>query len=481
MRSLTRAPYAFPRLLAALLVLAATTPAGGQGFQAVILRQAQDVNYSEATGISEDGVVAGYGWEEDEYSPRRGLRWTPAFNYGTVEAPVMDGNLTSVVFNGIDPITDLPFGAAVGPDTGGDVHAIEVDQIAQSQDPFTPDLYHALWTDRHGSGFAESEMLGGVSAYRVGWATPSAGSLPHAAMWDTASGTVHDLHLGDLDPSGYAYSVASAIAGPLAGDGPFHLVVGWSEKQGLDRAMMWTFYDARYVHAIDVHPSGYDSSRAYGASSEWVVGMGSPASSGSQHALRFDASGNATDLNPAWSSYSAALGAGEAGIVGYAGSGPSGRRALYWKAADPNEVTDLHQFLPADYIASHAVALNGAGRIVGTATRPDGKRHAVLWRPVHTFWLIFDPGFITYARVAKAHIVLAKPAPKGGLRIRLSPAESRDAHAWSLQKEVVIAEGETSAAFSVATTEARPPRPVRATITATLGKEVRHATLTINP
>ncbi len=481
MRSLTRAPLVSLRLLAALLVLAATTPARGQGFQAVILPQAHDVNYSEARAISDDGVVAGYGWEEDEYSPRRGLRWTPAFNYGTVEAPVMDGNLTSVIFNGIDPITDMPFGAAVGPDTGGDVHAIEVDEIAQSQDPFTPDLYHARWTDRHGSGFAESEMLGGVSAYRVGWATASGGSLPHAALWDTGSGSVYDLHLGDLDPSGYAYSRAAAIAGPIAADGPYYFIGGWSEKQGRDRAMMWGFFDPRYVHAIDVHPSGYESSRAYGVSSEWVVGTGSPANSGSQHALRFRASGNATDLNPSWSSYSEALGASEAGIVGYAGSSLSGRRAVYWKVADPNQVTDLHQFLPADYISSHAVALNGATRIVGTAMRSDGERHAVLWRPVHTFWLRFDPGFIMYAQVAKAHLVLAKPAPKGGLRIRLSPVTSRDTYAWSLQREVVIPEGKTSAVFSVATTEVRPPKPVRATITATWGEEVRRATLTINP
>jgi hypothetical protein len=32
-----------------------------------------------------------------------------------------------------------------------------------------------------------------------------------------------------------------------------------------------------------------------------------------------------------------------------------------------------------------------------------------------------------------------------------------------------------------ATTEVRPPKPVRATITATWGEEVRRATLTINP
>ena len=71
----------------------------------------------------------------------------------------MTGNLTSVVFNGIDPVSDLPFGAAVGPDTGAEIHAIEVDEIAP--DAVIPDLFFARWTDRQPAGFTESEMLGG--------------------------------------------------------------------------------------------------------------------------------------------------------------------------------------------------------------------------------------------------------------------------------------------------------------------------------
>ena len=46
---------------------------------------------------------------------------------------------------------------------------------------------------------------------------------------------------------------------------------------------------------------------------------------------------------------------------------------------------------------------------------------------------------------------------------------------------MLIPEGKTSVTFNVATTDRRPPKPVGATITATWGKLIRQATLTINP
>jgi hypothetical protein len=458
-------------LLGSLLALAMiTSPAHGQ-FEAIVLPRADDMNHAEATGISRDGVVAGYGWGDDDDSPRRGLRWTP--NYQTVEAPDMNGNLFSVVFNGIDPLTEWPFGAAVGGDTGGDVHAIQVDEILP--DGFLPDVHHADWTDRHPGGFSESEMFGGVAAYRVGDAVPNSGSLPHAVLWETGGWTATDLH-----PAGYSYSTAAAIALDNTAEGPYYRVAGWAEQQGLDRAMSWSFSDPIFITPLDRHPGGYDSSRAYGVSSRWTVGAASPANSGTQHAVLFGFSG-ATDLNPSWSSYSKALGASDAGIVGFSGSGLYGRMALYWSTPDPAQVTDLHQFVPAGYIASYAVALNDAKRIVGTVIDASGERHPVLWRPVSRFWLAFRVGFARYAQVVDARIVLDRAAPVGGFRVKLSPTSGVGASAWSLQPEVVVPEGKTSAVFRVATTDRRPAKPVRATITASWGKEVRRATLTVNP
>jgi hypothetical protein len=105
----------------------------------------------------------------------------------------------------------------------------------------------------------------------------------------------------------------------------------------------------------------------------------------------------------------------------------------------------------------------------------------VIWKPVLQFSLIFQPGFLRYGQIANARLELDKPAPKGGVRIRLSPLVGAGAHAWALQEEVLIPEGKTSVTIKVATTDRRPSKPVRATITATWGKLLRQATLTINP
>ena len=94
---------------------------------------------------------------------------------------------------------------------------------------------------------------------------------------------------------------------------------------------------------------------------------------------------------------------------------------------------------------------------------------------------MFRPGLTRTARLVTAYVTLDKPAPKGGAVIRLSPTSSTKTYAWSQQKEIVIAEGKTSATFTVATTEAKLLKPVRATISATWGTVLRETTLTINP
>jgi probable HAF family extracellular repeat protein len=462
-------------VLAVLLaVTARPTPARGQGFEALILPRPSALNQVEGTGISPDGVVAGYGWEVDDTSPRLGLRWTPDFGYHDVEAPQMNGHLTSVVFNGIDPVTNWPFGAARGLDTANAIHAIQVDEIVADNN--IVGVFRARWSDRNPPGVSASEMLGGVHEFRVGSAVPPGGSFPHALLWDTFQWGTEDLH-----PSGFTYSKAAAVTARIMGGIADVKIAGWAEHNGVDRAIKWSSDGVAggFLAPFDVQPSGYDGSRAYGISSRWTVGTASPAGSGGWHAMSFDSP--VTDLNPPWAVNSTAVGASEAGIVGYSGVSPFGRTALYWSDADPNQVTDLHQFVPSDFIASYALAINDAKQIVGTAVDSNGERHAVLWRPLRLFSLGFRPGFARYAQMVTAYVFLEKPAPTGGLRIRLSPSMSLNANAWSLQGDVVVLEGQTSAKFSVATIERRPPTPVRATITATWGEEIRRVTLTITP
>ena len=471
MHAHTRGSFWPLTLLVALLALAATAiSAHGQSFQTIILDSPNGLDNGEGTGISRDGVVAGYGWENGDTTPRVGLRWSPAFNYPG-EAVQMDGSLTSVVFYGISPDTDLPFGAAVGADTGNAIHAVQVDNIFELITQLG--VFHGEWTDKNPPSSSDSYMLGGSPRFRVGHAIPSSASAPRARLWDLQTGTIYDLH-----PSNFTTSAGSAIIE----DGQLFHIAGWGVRQGRDRALRWS-YDSIGIPSTDLHPAGYDSSRAYGISSRWTVGTGSPANSGSQLALSFDTSGNgmATSLDPSWSSYSVALGASEGGIVGYSGSSIYGRRAVYWSDDDPSLAVDLHQFLPPGYIASYAAGINDAKFIVGTAIDTGGELHAVIWRPVSQFSLMFRPGFLRYGQIATATLELDKPAPKGGIRIRLSPLVGAGAHAWALQEEVLIPEGKTSVTFNVATTDRRPSKPVRATITAAWGKLVRQATLTINP
>lgn len=71
-------------------------------------------------------------------------------------------------------------------------------------------------------------------------------------------------------------------------------------------------------------------------------------------------------------------------IVGYAtvvtGTNSTGSsRALVW---DSNYLaTDLHAFVPAEFVSSVAYGVDESGNIAGVMTKADGTRHAVLWMP----------------------------------------------------------------------------------------------------
>ena len=78
-----RGSLGYVTLLVTLLALAATaTTARGQSFQTIILDSPNGLDNGEGTGISRDGVVAGYGWENGDTTPRVGLRWSPCLLHG---------------------------------------------------------------------------------------------------------------------------------------------------------------------------------------------------------------------------------------------------------------------------------------------------------------------------------------------------------------------------------------------------------------
>lgn len=58
---------------------------------------------------------------------------------------------------------------------------------------------------------------------------------------------------------------------------------------------------------------------------------------------------------------------------------PAYYRAVVWNAAF--EAVDLSAWLPAGFIGSQALAVDGAGNVAGVMTKADGTRHAVVWVP----------------------------------------------------------------------------------------------------
>jgi probable HAF family extracellular repeat protein len=76
--------------------------------------------------------------------------------------------------------------------------------------------------------------------------------------------------------------------------------------------------------------------------------------------------------------------------VGYGWSWTTGDHALLWNGTAASYV-DLHQFLPAGFIYSDAMGIDGYGNIVGYAQNSSGYTHAILWEPVPepaTFFLL---------------------------------------------------------------------------------------------
>jgi hypothetical protein len=90
---------------------------------------------------------------------------------------------------------------------------------------------------------------------------------------------------------------------------------------------------------VDLHPSGFFNTFAYGVSGGRQVGEGT---------------GPVTDY---WD------------------------HALVWSGS-ADSVIDLHQFLPVGFRDSYAQAIDDQGNILGYANDYDGYTHAILWKVV---------------------------------------------------------------------------------------------------
>jgi hypothetical protein len=194
------------------------------------------------------------------------------------------------------------------------------------------------------------------------------GAYNHALLW---SGTAESCI--DLNPSGFGNSYAYGVSGSQqVGGGRGDATGDW------DHALLWSGTAGSYV---DLNPTGFTWSVATGVSDGHQVGYGGGWLWG--HALLWSGTADSyVDLNPPSGFVeSVAYSVSGGQQVGYGVGTATGNceHALVWSGT-PESYVDLHDFLPPGYIYSYAYGIDSAGNVVGAAAQAfTGVHHAVLW------------------------------------------------------------------------------------------------------
>jgi len=177
----------------------------------------------------------------------------------------------------------------------------------------------------------------------------------------------------DLHPTGFAWSWAWGVSG--------NQQVGWGNRTtGGQHALLWS---GTAASCIDLNPTGFTTCYAYDLSGGQQVGWGEGTTTGnSMHAILW--SGTAAsyvDLNPSGFEFSAARDVSGGRQVGYGGGIATGNmnHALLWSGSADSYI-DIHTFLPTGYSESYAYGIDSIGNIVGYAIWDEtGQQHAVSW------------------------------------------------------------------------------------------------------
>jgi probable HAF family extracellular repeat protein len=170
----------------------------------------------------------------------------------------------------------------------------------------------------------------------------------------------------DLNPSGFSGSIAYGTSGTQQ--------VGY----GGSHALLWNGSADSF---IKLTPSGFGGSAAYAMNGTQQVGV---LAGGGGHAILWNGSAASyVDLHPSGFANSTARGISGTQQVGYgSGSATGGNfHALFWNGSADSFI-DLHQFLPSGFTSSYAYGIETNGNIVGYARSSSGQSHAILWQPV---------------------------------------------------------------------------------------------------
>ena len=317
----------------------------------------------------------------------------------------------------------------------------------------------------------------------------------HATLWSSGTSAAVDLHPGNpLYPYSYAMGIKG---GEQVGNETLYGLLSTSDwgPQYAGHAVRWA---GSAASAVDLHPAGFDASRALATNGIQQGGWGYIIASLSQHALLWNGdAANFVDLHPAGYTFSAVRAmnattqAGD-GWVGTPFALGSVRHALAWSGT-ANSVIDLNQYLPAGYTQAVATGIDGTGNIVGfaynepqsgtdTAEPPPGAI-AVLFAPgpapaAQLTSMTLDSSNVAPGTVVNGTATLASAAPAGGISLTFlstNPAIAATPFA------VTIPEGATSASFSLPITGATLMAPTGFRIYATDGTVSKFAALTVTP
>ena len=265
-----------------------------------------------------------------------------------------------------------------GPQTRGQDHALLFRGSADSV------------IDLHPSRFEASSVWGTSGGQQVGSGVPQGSPrgydmvpTTHALLWrGTAASVV------DLNPRGFGSSEV------LDTDGEAQ--VGSGQPEGIfvpgsgvpaTHALLW---HGTAASVVDLNPTGFEESQAWGTFAVHQVGWGilTPRGHGTHALMWRGTAASVVDLHPPGFSQSWAYGTngeeqvGEGNLEGdYYGS----IHALLWRG-NAASVVDLHAFLPHGFLFSGARGIDLNGDIVGYAYGSIGSigdptsSHAFLWR-----------------------------------------------------------------------------------------------------
>jgi hypothetical protein len=142
-------------------------------------------------------------------------------------------------------------------------------------------------------------------------------------------------------------------------------------------ALLWT---GSADSVVDLHPSGFTDSFAFGVFDDQQVGDG--IAGDVSHALLWTGSADSVvDLQPSGFTRSVTFGVSGGQQVGR-GTLPGGKdHALLWTGS-ADSVLDLHTFLPPEFTHSYALGIDADGNIVGYASKRATGSHPFLLQPV---------------------------------------------------------------------------------------------------